>query len=204
MVSFAPRWFRSPRADVVSVRRCGDRAKGAWPHPLQSRASRQPPSPLRGAFALSRCRRTGVDSLLLNAAFRRIHAAHPGSAHSLSESGWRPTLAARLLLICFLLFAFDFYFLFFIFYFLFFVFSCGLSGGGVGGIRSAERRGKARTSRMDAARERNEPWMANPRGPYGLSDKRGDSAMRCARTPQGADCKGPRPRTFARPPARYN
>ncbi len=91
----------------------------------------------------------------------------------------------------------SFCFLFFIFYFF-----CGLSGGGVGGIRSAERRGKARPSRMDAARERNEPGMANPRVPSGLSDKRGNSAERCARTPQGADCKGPRLRTFARPPAR--
>ncbi|MDF7659894.1 hypothetical protein PUG81_13025 [Erwiniaceae bacterium L1_54_6] len=43
--------------------------------------------------------------------------------------------------------------------------------------------------------------MANPRGPFGLSDKRGNSAKRCARTPHGADCKGARHRTFARPPA---
>ncbi|ADU67446.1 hypothetical protein Pat9b_0119 [Pantoea sp. At-9b] len=123
------------------------------------------------------------------ASMRLILAAFTRSA---SPDG-APPPAARLLLICF-----SFSLLFLILSF----FLCGIAGGGVGGIRSAERRGKARTSRMDVARERNEPWMANPRGPYGLSDKRGDSAMRCARTPQGADCKGPRPRTFARPPAR--
>ncbi|ADU70002.1 hypothetical protein Pat9b_2702 [Pantoea sp. At-9b] len=119
------------------------------------------------------------------ASMRLILAAFTRSA---SPDGAPPAAAAAVI------------FLFVSFRFL--LFFCGLSGGGVGGIRSAERRGKARTSRMDAARERNEPWMANPRGPCGLSDKRGDSAMRCARTPQGADCKGPRPRTFARPPAR--
>ncbi|MBP2194839.1 hypothetical protein JOJ88_000275 [Pantoea cypripedii] len=78
-----------------------------------------PPSPLRGPFAYSRFRRTGVDSLLLNAAFRRIHAAHPGIAPALSESGWRSHprctiddflgffLCCLLFVVCCLLFVFS-------------------------------------------------------------------------------------------------
>jgi len=45
-------------------------------------------------------RRIGVDSLLLNAAFRRIYAAHPGIVPALSEFGWRPAAAATSMLFC--------------------------------------------------------------------------------------------------------
>ncbi|MBP2196069.1 hypothetical protein JOJ88_001505 [Pantoea cypripedii] len=92
-----------------------------------------PSSPLRGPFAYSRFRRTGVDSLLLNAAFRRILAAHPGIVPALSESGWRSPprcttddflvffLCCLLFVVCCLLF---------VVCFLFFVFSAGFQAGG--------------------------------------------------------------------------
>ncbi|MBP2198465.1 hypothetical protein JOJ88_003901 [Pantoea cypripedii] len=43
VVSFAMECFRSLRAEVVAVRRCGDRAKGTWPSPLHSPALRRLP-----------------------------------------------------------------------------------------------------------------------------------------------------------------
>jgi hypothetical protein len=102
---FAMAWFCLFRSDFVRYRHWQLQFAGAateqrapWAAPFAFPGPAPPASPLRGPFAYSRFRRTGVDSLLLNAAFRRIHAAHPGIAPALSESGWRSSPAARLLL----------------------------------------------------------------------------------------------------------
>ncbi|MBP2198205.1 hypothetical protein JOJ88_003641 [Pantoea cypripedii] len=148
-------WRHSPRAGFVrfwlrqfQFAGAATEQRAPWAAPFAFPGPAPPSSPLRDSFAYSRFRRTGVDSLLLNAAFRRILAAHPGIVPALSESGWRShprcnSHAGLCFFLCCLFCLFSFF--------------CGFSGGGVGGIRSAECRVKARTRRMDAARARHEP-----------------------------------------------